>query len=177
MLFQCFSDDIEELPEVLAEKVPLIPELLVSARADSTTISYMNSFQMIEVLGVCNSVGEEDIFPAKPFIFALYLCSLVQSTSTPSPMIKAFYSVKYVYDLYGLKSPTESTYVKNLLEAAKRRLSHLVVRKEPITSKIFGGATSAANNGIKDRLSKRHGRWKSDKAKDGYIKDSLKRDF
>ena len=36
-----------------------------------------------------------------------------------------------------------------------------------------GGATSAANNGVPDRLFIRHGRWKSDKAKDGYIKDSL----
>ena len=36
-----------------------------------------------------------------------------------------------------------------------------------------GGATVAANNVIKDRLFKRHGRWKSEKAKDGYVKDSL----
>ncbi|KAK3108077.1 hypothetical protein FSP39_000719 [Pinctada imbricata] len=31
-----------------------------------------------------------------------------------------------------------------------------------------GGATAAANAGISDRLFKKHGRWKSDKAKDGY---------
>ena len=36
-----------------------------------------------------------------------------------------------------------------------------------------GGATVAANNGVKDRLFKRHGRWKSEKAKDGYVKDNL----
>ena len=36
-----------------------------------------------------------------------------------------------------------------------------------------GGATVATNNGVKDRLFKRHGRWKSDKAKDGYVKDDL----
>lgn len=36
------------------------------------------------------------------------------------------------------------------------------------------GATSAANaDGISDRCIKRHGRWKTDQAKDGYIKDSL----
>ncbi|XP_068204659.1 uncharacterized protein [Palaemon carinicauda] len=138
MRFQCFSDDIEELPEVLAEKVPLIPELRVSVRADSTTKSYMNAFQRWKFWASSNSVREDDILPAKPFIFALYLCSLVQSASTPSPVIKAFYSVKYVHDLYGLKSPTKSILVKNLLEAAKRRLSHSVVRKEPITSKILG---------------------------------------
>ena len=35
-----------------------------------------------------------------------------------------------------------------------------------------GGATVAANNGVPDRLFKRHGRWRSETAKDGYILDS-----
>ena len=34
-----------------------------------------------------------------------------------------------------------------------------------------GGATAAANSGVPDRLFKRHGRWKSDKAKGGYVED------
>ena len=36
-----------------------------------------------------------------------------------------------------------------------------------------GGATAAANGGIEDRLFKRHGRWRSESAKDGYVKDDL----
>ena len=36
-----------------------------------------------------------------------------------------------------------------------------------------GGASSAANNGLPDGLFKRHGRWSSENAKDGYIKDRL----
>ena len=36
-----------------------------------------------------------------------------------------------------------------------------------------GGATAAANAGVPDCLFKRHGRWLSDNAKDGYIKDKL----
>ena len=36
-----------------------------------------------------------------------------------------------------------------------------------------GGGTKAADMGIADRLFKRHGRWKSETAKDGYIKDAL----
>ena len=36
-----------------------------------------------------------------------------------------------------------------------------------------GGATAAARGGVPDRLFKRHGRWKSDSAKDGYVEDSL----
>lgn len=36
-----------------------------------------------------------------------------------------------------------------------------------------GGATAAANAGVADRLFKRHGRWRSESAKDGYVKDSI----
>lgn len=36
-----------------------------------------------------------------------------------------------------------------------------------------GGATAAANAGVNDRLFKRHGRWRSETAKDGYVKDGL----
>ena len=36
-----------------------------------------------------------------------------------------------------------------------------------------GGASAAANAGIPDRWFKRHGRWLSENAKDGYIKDKL----
>ena len=36
-----------------------------------------------------------------------------------------------------------------------------------------GGASAAANAGVPDRFFKRHGRWRSENAKDGYVKDSL----
>ena len=36
-----------------------------------------------------------------------------------------------------------------------------------------GGASAAASAGVPDRLFKRHGRWRSENAKDGYIKDAL----
>ena len=36
-----------------------------------------------------------------------------------------------------------------------------------------GGASAAAKAGVSDRLFKRHGRWRTDRAKDGYIKASL----
>lgn len=34
-----------------------------------------------------------------------------------------------------------------------------------------GGATAAANADVPDRLFKRHGRWRSETAKDGYVED------
>lgn len=48
------------------------------------------------------------------------------------------------------------------------------IKKYELHSLRSGGATTCANLGISDRLFKRHGRWRSEAAKDGYIKDSLK---
>lgn len=47
------------------------------------------------------------------------------------------------------------------------------IRRYGLHSLRAGGATSAANAGIADRSFKRHGRWRSEKAKNGYVKDSL----
>ena len=49
------------------------------------------------------------------------------------------------------------------------------LRKEDYGLHSFraGGASAAANSQVSDRLFKRHGRWKSEKAKDGYIKDNI----
>lgn len=37
-----------------------------------------------------------------------------------------------------------------------------------------GGATSAANNSVADRLFKTHGRWRSENAKDGYVQNDVR---
>jgi hypothetical protein len=49
-----------------------------------------------------------------------------------------------------------------------------ILKKYALHSLRSGGATTAANLGISDRLFKKHGRWRSETAKDEYIKDSLK---
>ena len=36
-----------------------------------------------------------------------------------------------------------------------------------------GGALAAANAGVPDRFFKRHGRWRSERAKDSYVKDDI----
>ena len=39
------------------------------------------------------------------------------------------------------------------------------------------GATAAANAKVPDQIFKRHGQWKSENAKDGYVKDNLESRF
>ena len=56
------------------------------------------------------------------------------------------------------------------LEAVKR----LGLDISGLHSLRSGGATAAANSGVPDRLFKRHGRWKTENIKDGYVKDDIK---
>lgn len=60
-------------------------------------------------------------------------------------------------------------------EAFKKAFHDIVpdISKYSTHSIRSGGATLAANSGIPERQFQRHGRWKSTKAKDTYVKDSL----
>ena len=62
-----------------------------------------------------------------------------------------------------------------LRELFKKKLSELGYPSEEfgLHSLRAGGASAAANAGVPDRLFKKHGRRKSENAKDGYIEDSL----
>ena len=62
-----------------------------------------------------------------------------------------------------------------LRELLLRKLQELGYDKRAFSLRSLraGGASAAVNTGVKDRLFKRHGRWQSETAKDGYVKDSL----
>jgi len=47
-------------------------------------------------------------------------------------------------------------------------------KKFGVHSLRSGGASAAANLGVEDRLFKKHGRWKSEKVKDNYVRESVK---
>ncbi|XP_068240109.1 uncharacterized protein [Palaemon carinicauda] len=128
---------IDQLPEVMAGKVHLLPNLLKKSRADSTSSKYHGAFVRFQKWVSCNGLGSGDALPAKSFIVAIYLASLIQSVNSPSPVIAAFYAIKWYHDINGLYSPTNSKLVENILEAAKRVLGKPVVKKEPITVDII----------------------------------------
>ena len=62
-----------------------------------------------------------------------------------------------------------------LRDLFKKKLKDLGYQPEEfgLHSLRAGGASAAANAGVPDRLFKRHGRWRSENAKDGYVEDSL----
>ena len=78
--------------------------------------------------------GDVDVGAEPAYInYCLYLASIIQTASSPSPVLTVYYSVKFYHDLYGCLSPTESSLLVNVLEAAKRKLAKSISKKEPVT--------------------------------------------
>ena len=70
--------------------------------------------------------------------------------------------------------PLSYTRVRELLLQTCKSIG-LSAKEYGTHSMRSGGASMVANAGLPDRLFKRHGRWKSDKAKDMYVKDNIDR--
>ena len=65
------------------------------------------------------------------------MAAIIQTANSPSPVIHAFYSLKWVHNIGDQISPTDSQLVKNILEAGKRRLSKPICKKEPMTIELI----------------------------------------
>ena len=76
-----------------------------------------------------------------------------------------------VYKLKGKKSLSYTRAREVLLETLES--VGLDKSKFGLHSLRSGGATAAANAGVDDRLFKKHGRWSSDTAKDGYVHENI----
>ena len=79
---------------------------------------------------------------------------------------------KFHEKLRSVNKPLSYTRVREVLLQALGSIG-LEPRSFGTHSLRAGGATVAANAGVPDRLFKKHGRWKSEKAKDGYVKDNV----
>ena len=79
---------------------------------------------------------------------------------------------KKSHNAIGSHKMSDSHIRKNFKEMVKKPLPHST-NISPHSLRA-GGASAAAENGTSDRLISKHGRWKSEGARNGYIKDSLK---
>ena len=112
------------------------------------------------------------------------------SSACPYEMLKRYISLsnsEIGSDIYLFKPVNKSKNVCILLKANKKlsysRASECIVKKVKLVAPELdlgihslraNGASTAANaEGVNERCLKRHGRLKTDVAKDGYIKDSL----
>lgn len=87
-----------------------------------------------------------------------------------------FRSIRYCkkfaeYRLCSINKPISYTRSREILLDALESVG-LNKKKFGLHSLRSGGVSEASENNVSDRLLKAHGRWKTDIAKDGYIKDS-----
>ena len=82
-------------------------------------------------------MGSGDIFPAKALHVAIYLAAIIQTANSPSPLIHAFYSLKWVQNKGDQIFPMDSQLVKNVLEAGKIQLSKPICKKAPKTFELI----------------------------------------
>jgi integrase len=83
-----------------------------------------------------------------------------------------FFKKSGIYRLSLINKPISYTTVRELILSTLEEIGEDST-KFGVHSLRSGGATAAANNNVSDRLFKCHGRWRSENAKDGYVKDSL----
>ena len=73
-----------------------------------------------------------NLFPVSPFRFCLYLRDKFESCKSSAPIEAAIYGVPWAHELAGLKSPTQSSMVRQILEASKRLLGMPIEGKQPL---------------------------------------------
>ena len=76
------------------------------------------------------------------------------------------------YHLRSINKPVTYTSVREDILRVLKKLG-LSSENYGLHSMRAGGCTMATNLGVKERFIKKHGRWKSDRVKDGYIHPTL----
>ena len=82
-------------------------------------------------------VNNYSFHPGAPIIVALYLSGLKTSTGSYHTVNGAFYGIKWAHRMNGLVDPTDNSFVKNILESAKKTVKPPCRKKDPVTSDII----------------------------------------
>ncbi|CAH3179882.1 unnamed protein product, partial [Porites lobata] len=142
-----------------------------NSRADNTVINYCKSFCKFKAWCL-HSTGEVSFLPATSFTVSLHLHHLLENSLSSSTICGVFYAINWVHKLSVFENPNpcDNFLVRSIVEASSRAPHPSKFSDHSFRS---GGATSAANLNVPDRLFKVHGRWKSDSANDGYVRDKV----
>lgn len=117
------------------------------------------------------SRGSTELCPVKIVQTYLEKCGL-NDMSSEEFIFRAIAKGKNYEKLRKTNKPLSYTRIREILLAALKDIG-VEISGFGTHSLRSGGATVAANAGIPDRLFKKHGRWRSDSAKDGYVKDNV----
>ena len=117
----------------LDDLCPHMSVLILSSKSDSTNRTYFNALKRWE--NFIKSQGHSAL-PANPIHVALYLTHLLENGATQHPVNSAVYAIKLAHDRVGLPDPTKNSDVSSIQEAARRKASKSVIRKDSITKDV-----------------------------------------
>ena len=111
----------------LRRLVSCLPSRAVEAKASSTTERYSRAFQKFREWASCHR--EIIPLPSDEVSVAIYLEFLLQSNCSFSALESACCGINWAHNLYGFPTPCNSSLVRNILEARKRKLENLFPKK------------------------------------------------
>ncbi|XP_021365071.1 uncharacterized protein LOC110457925 [Mizuhopecten yessoensis] len=164
MILLCFAGFLRfnELINLRCVDVKMFDDYLTLIIRKSKTDQYHHGNEVVISKGYSS---------ACPFaMLTRYLASANISLDSEHFLFKQVYRSGKVCALIHKAKPLSYTCVR---EAILKRLKRVTDGNIGLHSLRSGGATAAANSGVNERCFKRHGRWKSDSSRDGYVKDSL----
>ena len=103
----------------------------------------------------------------------MLLANIDSSKTTADYLYKPLVKVRSGYKLIQKVKPLSYTRARESIIGLLREFVPDQSSNISLHSFRAGGATAAANAQVPDRCWKRHGRWRSESAKDGYVDDSL----
>ena len=115
----------------------LCPQLgiwILSSKSDNTNKAYFNAFTRWEKF---IKLQGHSALPANSFHVALYLTHLLNNGASIHSVSAAVYAIKWAHDVVGLIDPTKNSYITSILEAARRKTSRPVQKKDPITKDVI----------------------------------------
>ena len=171
-------------------------KMLVKSRADST--AKMNLVEIRRFLDWCKRNSETESYPFSSTVVTLSLFQLFANQHKSYEVLVIMHTaLKWFHSFVPIngQNPLDDACAKNVIESAKRTKGNPIVKKEPISTDLIkkkidkfaadgaslkdlrtGGITLVVNNNdfkiISERLLKLHGRWKTDVAKDMYVKEA-----
>ena len=119
------------------------------------------------------SKGDTDICPVKNLRVYLQTAALLDDCDDCDDFIFRAVTVTKRKPIGYLRAKNKPLSYSRAREVVLEAIESIGLEKKlfGLHSLRSGGATAAANAGVSDRLFKRHGRWRSENAKDGYVED------
>ena len=111
-----------------------VQDSVIRSKADSTTRKYLAAFRQWKIWAQQQSLR---VFPVKESHPVLYMQSLAESINSKSAVEEASNAIALAHAMGNCCSPTESQFVRSVLQGLQRDLAKPVTKKLPVTTEML----------------------------------------